>query len=210
MSRFSLRNWLIALTAICGTRMSPLMLWAICRRSITLRCSATKRCSVKPALRITCSKLLAVEFAVGSVEGRVVLDAAGDRRIAQAQPHVLGLLVERGLGDHLAEDLAVETECARLVGRDRLAELARDPLDAVVVVFTELLDRDLGRADGGDSIAPIAAENVADAPDREADHQEAHDDAQDDLADPGRGGFVDTAEHGRASSVLGVTGRVSG
>ena len=95
---------------------------------------------------------------------RLAISASDD-----AEPHLLRLLVERGLGDQLAEQLAVETERARLIRRDRTAELAAELLQAVVVDLAELLDRDFGAADLGDRGAAEAAENVADAPDREAE-----------------------------------------
>ena len=76
--------------------------------------------------------------------------------------------------------------------------LAAELLQAVGVELAELFDRDLGAADLDRRIEPEAAENIADAPDREADDQAAHDDGHDAPAEPGRGGFVDTAEHGLA------------
>ena len=84
---------------------------------------------------------------------------------------------------------------SRLIRRDRTADLAADPLQLVGVILPELLDRDFRTADLGHRIGAEAAENIADAPDREADDQAAHDDAHDGLADPGRGGFVNTAKH---------------
>src|SRR5262245_3267384 len=78
-------------------------------------------------------------------------------------------LVERRFGNDRAEQLLVETERARLIGRDRPADLAADLLQALVVDLAELLGADLGMADLGQAGAAEATENVADAPDREAD-----------------------------------------
>jgi hypothetical protein len=146
-----------------------------------------------------------IELAVEPAETGVVGNAAGDLVVADAEPQRLRLLVERGLGHQLAEHLAVDAGRARLVGRDRAANLAAELLQALGVILAELFDRDLGVADLERRIEPEAAENIADAPDREADDQAAHDDAHHGLADPGRSGFVDTAEHGLRSSRTTVT-----
>ena len=75
-------------------------------------------------------------------------------------------LVERGLGDQLGEQLPVEAERARLVGRDRPAELAAELLQPVVVELAELLDRGFRcRRPWRRVELAEAAENVADAPD---------------------------------------------
>ena len=112
----------------------------------------------------------------------------------------MGGFVERGLGDQLAEDLAVEAGGARLLGGDGAAALAAQLPKLVVVVLAELFDGDFLAADLGHLVLAKTAENVADAPDREADGQHAEHDAHDDLAEPGRGDFMDIAEHGRVSS----------
>ena len=64
----------------------------------------------------------------------------GDLGVGDAEPQLARPLVERGLGDELAEHLPVEAERARLVGRDRPAELAAELLQPVVVELAELLD----------------------------------------------------------------------
>jgi hypothetical protein len=115
----------------------------------------------------------------------LIIDAAGgSSAFAQAAETLLASLVP-------------DAKPARLVGRDRPADPAADLLQLVGVILPKLLDRNFGAADLGHRIGPEAAENVADAPDREADDQAAHDDGHDGLADPGRSGFVDTAKHAR-------------
>ncbi len=114
----------------------------------------------------------AVELAGEPAEVRIGGDAAGDLGVADAEAERLGLLVERGFRRQLADQLAVDAERARLVGRDRAAGAAADLAQLVVVIFAELLDRDLGAADGDRGVVRGAAEYVADAPDREADDQE--------------------------------------
>jgi hypothetical protein len=66
---------------------------------------------------------------------------------------------------------------------------------AAKVTGAKLYASDFRAADLGHRIGAEAAENIADAPDREADDQAAHDDAHDGLAEPSRGGFVNTAKH---------------
>ncbi len=91
--------------------------------------------------------------------------------------------------DHLAEDLLLQAERAGLVGRDRTAELLAEALQTLVVLVAELVDRNLGLADLGHGENAEAAENVADAPDAEADHQEQHHRRHDDAAEPVGGGL---------------------
>ena len=98
-------------------------------------------------------------------------------------------------GDHLAEQLAVEAERPGLVGQDRAVQLAADLLQPVLVELAEGIDADFGAADLGDGGGAEAAEDVADAPNAEADGDQAEDHAHDGAADPIGGGFVDTSKH---------------
>ena len=108
--------------------------------------------------------------------------------IGHAEPELACALVERGAGDHLAQDLLLEAERTRLVGRDRTAQLLAELLEPLIVLLAELVDRNLGAADLGDRRDAEPAENVADAPDAEADDEEQHDRRHDDAAEPvGRG-----------------------
>ena len=183
------------------------MLSAICRRKMTRRCSSTNRDSVNPALPDDLLKSVVVERAIDAAESGIVGDAAGDLGVADAEMQGLGLLVERGFGHQLAEHLPVYAERARLVGRDRTVKLPSDLLQAFGVKLAELFDRYLGVADFDRRIDAEAAKNIADAPDREADNQSAHDDGHDAPAEPSRGGFVDTAEHGLRSSRTTITAK---
>ena len=116
----------------------------------------------------------AVELAIEPAEIGIAGDAAGDLGIADAEPQGRSFLIERRLGHQLAEQLPVDAARTRLLGRDRLPQLAADLLQAVGIELTELLGRNFGLADLDCRIEPEAAENVADAPDREADDQSAH------------------------------------
>ena len=133
-------------------------------------------------------KAVFVELAVDPAERRVVLDVLHHIGIGHAEPELARPLVERGAGDHLAQDLLLEAERTRLVGRDRTAQLLAELLEPLIVLLAELVDRNLGAADLGDRRDAEPAENVADAPDAEADDEEQHDRRHDDAAEPvGRG-----------------------
>ena len=110
---------------------------------------------------------------VGAAERRIGGDALHDFGVGQAEPHLPRTLIEPGLGDHFAKHLPVETERLRLFRRQRAADLAAELLQALVVGLAELLDRDFGAADLGERRAAEAAENIVDAPDREARGQAA-------------------------------------
>jgi hypothetical protein len=84
-----------------------------------------------------------------------------------------GALVERGVRDQLAEHLAVEAEGARLIHRDGSPDLTAELLQPIVVNRAELLDTDLGIPHFGERGAAEAAENVTDAPDGEAEREQA-------------------------------------
>ena len=93
--------------------------------------------------------------------------------IGQAEPHLPGALVEAGFGNHFTKHLPIETERARLLGRERAAELASDLLQALVIDLPELLDRDFGAADLGERRAAITVKNIVDAPDGKAERPAA-------------------------------------
>ena len=57
-----------------------------------------------------CSKRVAVELAGGAAEARIAGDAVGDFGVVTPSRSCLRLLVERRLGDQLAEQLPVEAE----------------------------------------------------------------------------------------------------
>src|SRR5262249_23004603 len=61
----------------------------------------------------------------------------------------------------------------------------------------ELIDRDLGASDLGHGVDTETAENIADAPDSEADDQKPDHRRHDDLAEPIGRGFSQTSKHER-------------
>src|SRR5262249_3479292 len=119
--------------------------------------------------------------------------------------HLPRLFVDCRLGHELADDLLLESEVMRLRRRDGMAQLAADLLEAIVVGLAELLDRNLGVADFRKARPPVAAENVADAPNSEGEHEGSDHAAHDALAERGGGGFAQTAEHDDWS-LVGETG----
>ena len=137
----------------------------------------------------------AVELAVDRLECRIAGDALGDFRIGDAQPQRLRALVQDDLGDEFADDGAVVAARACLLHAERLTEATTELLQPIIVDLAELLDGDLGAADLGEGGAAKAAKNVADSPDREADHEEADHGGHDDLAEPVGRGFAQTSKH---------------
>ena len=101
----------------------------------------------------------------------------------------------RGLGDEFAQQLAVEAQRLGLIGQDRAVQLPAELLQPVLVKLPERLDADFGAADLGNRGGAEAAEDVADAPDAEADGDQAENDAHDGAAEPIGGGFVNTSKH---------------
>ena len=97
--------------------------------------------------------------------------------------------------DELSGKLLFEAQRSRLIRRDRAADLTAQLLQAVVVDLAELIDGDLGRTDLGDGRAAEPAEDVADAPDREADRDQAEHQAHDSSSQPIAGSLANTAKH---------------
>jgi hypothetical protein len=151
-----------------------------------------QRASVKPLLRSTL-EVGRIERAAGTAEIRVGLDVARERGVVDSEPELARLFVEGVLGQQLAENLPVQAERARLVGRDAAAELARERLQAVGIDAAEVLGADLGRADHGHVRRAEAAEHVGDAPDAEGKDQQA----EENLGDPAAGALAQLGhQHG--------------
>ena len=138
---------------------------------------------------------VAIELAGRTAERRIFGDAADDFLVGQAEPHLPRALVEPGIVDHSEQHRAFETDRLGLFRRDRLADLAAELLEALVIGAAELLDRDFRAADLRQRRAAEAFENIVDPPDGEGRGQKAHDHAHDDAAEPIRGGVADTSKH---------------
>ena len=148
-----------------------------------------------PTARRNCIEAAAIELAGRAAERRIFGDAADDFLVGQTEPHLPRALVEPGIVDHSEQHRAFETDRLGLFRRDRLADLAAELLEALVIGPAELLDRDFRAADFRQRGAAEAFENIVDPPDGEGRGQKAHDHAHDDAAEPIRGGVTDTSKH---------------
>ena len=104
--------------------------------------------------------------------------------VGLSEPEPPRFLVKRGFRDGLLQHLAVEAEGARLIHRQRAAELAADLLQPVGIELAEFVDRNLGMADLGQRRLAEAPEDVGDAPDAETDDQYAHHHGHNGFAEP--------------------------
>src|SRR6516162_3332514 len=127
---------------------------------------------------------LPVELPVGALESRVRSDSPAYLAVRCGKSELPGPLVDHKIRHDLADDPAVEACRARLVEGNVLADLPAKLLEAVPIEILELIDRNFGAADLGEGRSAEPAENIVDAPDREADNQEPHDDGQDNAPKP--------------------------
>jgi len=111
-------------------------------------------------------------------------------------------LIKRGVSDETAQHLAVKADRARFFIGDAAACLTLQPLQLVLVGGAVILAGDVDRADLRELATAKAAENVADAPDREADGDQAKNHAHDSSAQPIAGSLANTAKH-RSPNRLG-------
>ena len=117
----------------------------------------------------------------GMVMRADVLDAA--IATVEDEPGPLVYLSPRGrpfdqdAPDHAGEDLVDDAEFARLGRIEAAAEHGFEAAQLVLQLVVELADGDFGLADAGHvRLAGAAAEDVADAPNREADDEEPEED----------------------------------
>ena len=127
---------------------------------------------------------LAVELAARPLEAWILHDTPRDLGIGDAEAKRPHALVEQHLAEDLLRELPVDAKLARLLERDRAPELTAERLQLVRIKRAELLDGDLGLPDLGERRAAKAAEDVADPPDCEADHQHRDHGPHDGFADP--------------------------
>ena len=142
----------------------------------------------------------ALEAAARPLEVRVLGDGLGDELVRDLQPEVARLLVERRLGDEAAKDLRVDAEGPRPFRRDALPGLPGEPLHLVLIGVAVGVRRDADIADARDVRAHGAPEDVADAPDREAEDEKAEQHRDHGFADPAPAEFIDSPEHARPTS----------
>lgn len=118
-------------------------------------------------------EIVAVERAAGAFEGRIFRDLADQHLARNADVQVLGLVVERGLGDEAAEHLVRDAEHLGLVRRDLLADALAHRLQ-LAAIGTIVIDRgDVRAANPGDGMIADAGEDISDAPYRKAQHEQA-------------------------------------
>ena len=130
-------------------------------------------------------ELLAVEFAVRTLEGRIVHRQPGQLVLGEAEAKFARLLVENRACDQLRQHLVFDAERLCLLAGDPGSELLRQHRQ-LAVVGEAVFDRRNGRAAGGDH--RVAAESVrhlaGNAPDGKAHHE--HDEEK--FRHPGSGG----------------------
>src|SRR5262249_21226366 len=90
-----------------------------------------------------------VERAVEAAGGRIRRELLRQLVVRNGKAELARALIERRGCDHLAERPLLETKGARLLRRDRPAQLPPELLQLFVVAYAELLDRDLCAADLG-------------------------------------------------------------
>ena len=136
-----------------------------------------------------------VELAVGALEGRVVHDRGGDELVRDGEAHLLGLLGQDRLGHQVVDHLLVEAERPGLFRGDDGAELAPEALHLVGIGVAHLIDRDAGAAHLRHRRGGRHPEDVADAPDGEADDESAEKDRGDGFADRGLPSLAHVPKH---------------
>ena len=127
-----------------------------------------------------------IERAGGAGEHLLGLDGRRYIRVGQREAQALGVLIERGAGQQLGQHLPVETDLARLVVGDGALGLTLDALQRGLVFAAILRDTDFRVADLRQLVGPEIGEDVANAEEAEADHDQ-----------PGEG-----RENGAAEDVL--------
>ena len=102
----------------------------------------------------------------------VGLDSLGDFRVGDGEAELLGLLVERGAGQQCGQHLTVEADLARLVIGDRALGLTLHALQFVLIFGAILRDADFLVADRRQLLGAEIVEDVANAEEAEADHDQ--------------------------------------
>ncbi len=136
-------------------------------------------------------ELLAVELAVGPVEGRVLGGEFGQTLLGHAELHLACLLVEHGAGDELPQHLLLDAERLGLLLGQALAEALRKRCHLAVIGQAVFGRRDRRAAGGDDRVARASRDPARNAPDGEAHHE----DAEQDSGGPVSGGLAKGVEH---------------
>ena len=86
------------------------------------------------------------------------------------------MIVDGRAADQPFQHLPIEPERARLLQAEAAAGLRAHRAQHFLLRAQIILRRDLGVADTDQGLFAVAGENIGDAPDREADHQQADED----------------------------------
>ena len=138
----------------------------------------------------------AVELALGVAEGDVVEDRLPHHRVAHRDPGVARREIEKHAADHLPQHPLRQAELAGALGGHLGLQHRLQPAQLAAVLILELLRHDALRAHLGDVLrADAATEDVADAPDGEAEDQHAEHHAHDDARHDGLEGEFRLLRH---------------
>jgi hypothetical protein len=136
-----------------------------------------------------------IELAVGSAERGLLQNGSGYELVRHAEAERLSALIEESVVHEPSKDALIDPEGASLLGSEIGPELTAQSLDLIIVGGSELFHRDFGASDTGDAVPRSAPEDVADAPDREAEDQKSEQNCGNDLADKTLSGLSKTLKH---------------
>src|SRR6185503_20749077 len=97
----------------------------------------------------------------------IFCDLLRDQGIRHGEFQFCGLLLQRTIAQHLAQDLPVKTQFSSALSRDRLSRLARDPAQLLLESSAKIFRGVLKIANRRQHVRAIASENVVDAPNAE-------------------------------------------
>jgi hypothetical protein len=129
-------------------------------------------------------KAALIELSGNAAECGIVFDAPRNVLGGDTEAQRLRTLVERGFRYELSKQLLVVADGTRLVRRQRTPKLTRKLLETVVENLAELVARDFRAANFRHGVLCYTAENIANAPNAEADDDHAKDGSHDQLAEP--------------------------
>ena len=116
----------------------------------------------------------AVEFSTYAFEGRCGPDVGNDRLVRNGEVEVYDVIVQGGAAEQVGQRSLVNAEHARLFLGEAAANLTRDEINFPPVGIFKLAVGDRDVADFGQFALAIAAEDVFNTPDGEADDEQAN------------------------------------
>ena len=137
-------------------------------------------------------ELIGVEGAELVAEFGLGADIPGDQVVADGDAEVGGAEIEKGAGDHVLQHRLQEAERPRLLPGQLVAGAGSEAVELALEFGAEPLRRDINAAHLGYHVGDPDPEKVADAPDDEAEDQDA-----DEAHHHDRGGaLADGVQHG--------------